>query len=444
MNESISSSGLMVKSFTVYKFLTLLSSPFSSFDAFRKGIIDGRGNYVKDMDEAFRNGSLDPLEVIIIKLKKIIATSSDPGLKSSLSNNLATFDLFLNEMYQYNVLPHESLYLLETHCLKKGFSLIDTLLEDMTVGGGGIPGLSITDIVGPKRRKKSKILRRNELMEMEVIPQPPSPEPTEQTNPLVPSDWGKMPIHNPSWNPYWGDDWGWARPTGILVQEFWQLWEELLRQLGDNHVGADSWIVVRLLQLLEMLRLRGVQGLPDNLPTELEPPDDNDSSNDSDGDGIEDWDDTFPDDQDNDGIPDAEELDTDNDGIIDDMDDDMDNDGIPNYLDNDRDNDGIYDVFDPDSPNWRDENGNGIHDLIEPSDPEFDQNGNGIDDAWEDGDNNGIPDVYDTDGDGIEDDFEDDDGDGIPNGNDFDSDNNGIPDYEEDDLNNNGIPDIDE
>ena len=160
INESISSSGLMVRSFTVYKFLTLLSSPFSSFDAFRKGIIDTRGNYVKDMEEAFRNGSLDPLEVIIIKLKKIIATSSDPGLKSSLNNNLSTLDLFLNEMYQYNVLPHESLYLLENHCLKKGFSIIDFLLEDMSVGAGGIPGLNITDIVGPKKRRKSKIFRR--------------------------------------------------------------------------------------------------------------------------------------------------------------------------------------------------------------------------------------------------------------------------------------------
>ena len=92
INESISSSGLMVRSFTVYKFLTLLSSPFSSFDAFRKGIIDTRGNYVKDMEEAFRNGSLDPLEVIIIKLKKIIATSSDPGLKSSLRFILLLLD----------------------------------------------------------------------------------------------------------------------------------------------------------------------------------------------------------------------------------------------------------------------------------------------------------------------------------------------------------------
>ena len=442
VNESISSSGLMVKSFTVYKFLTLLSSPFSSFDAFRKGIIDGRGNYVKDMDEAFRNGSLDPLEVIIIKLKKIIATSSDPGLKSSLSNNLATFDLFLNEMYQYNVLPHESLYLLETHCLKKGFSLIDTLLEDMSVGGGGIPGLSITDIVGPKKRKKSKIFRRNELMEMEVIPQPPSPKPTEQTTPLVPSDWGNIPIHRPSRPPFDTDDyydWGDSRPTGILVQEFWALWEDLLRQLGDNAAGADSWLVERLLQILEILRSRGVQGLPDNLPTQ------NDYSNDSDGDGIEDWDDTFPDDQDNDGITDAEELDSDGDGTIDDTDDDDDNDGIEDHLDNDSDNDGIYDLFDPDSQYWTDENGNGIHDDVEPSDPELDQNGNGIDDMWEeDEDGNGIPDIFDQNGNGIDDDFEDDDGDGILNGNDFDNDNNGIPDYEELDLDGNGIPDIDE
>jgi hypothetical protein len=96
--------------------------------------------------------------------------------------------MFLNEMYRYNILPHESLYLLESHCLEKGFSVIDTLIEDMSVGAGGIPGLSITDIVGPKkRRKKSPMFRRNELMEMEVTtpsPTTPTPEVSPQLNPL--------------------------------------------------------------------------------------------------------------------------------------------------------------------------------------------------------------------------------------------------------------------
>jgi len=383
MNESISNSGLMVKSFTVYKFLTLLSSPFSSFDAFRKGIIDTRGNYVKDIDEAFRSGSLDPLEVIIIKLKKIIATSSDPGLKSSLSNNLATFDLFLNEMYQYNVLPHESLYLLETHCLKKGFSLINALLEDTTVGGGGIPGLSITDIIGPKRRKKSKIFRRKELMEMEVgagLPGADADVPPSQHDNT--SGYTNKIRNLHSVNNF--DEDGDGVDIGDLWMEFWRLYQELLRQLGDDIPGADGSLVEKIIEILERLKALGEE-IPENL------------------------------------------LNLQNS----DINDDQDNDGIPDHLDNDIDNDGIYNVYDPDSPYWTDENGNGIHDWIEPDHPEDDENGNGIDDALEDSDNNGIPDIFDKDGDGIDDDFEDDDGDGIPNGNDSDDDNNGILDYQE-------------
>jgi thymidylate synthase len=38
INESVSSAGLLVRSFTIYKFLTLLAAPFTSMDAFQKGV----------------------------------------------------------------------------------------------------------------------------------------------------------------------------------------------------------------------------------------------------------------------------------------------------------------------------------------------------------------------------------------------------------------------
>jgi len=94
----------------------------------------------------------------------------NPGVKASLNNQLAILDLFLNEMHKYKIEPHESLYLLETHCLKEGFSLIDFLVEDMTVGGGDVAGLLITDIIGPKQkelkdpyREKKKLFKRKPL-----------------------------------------------------------------------------------------------------------------------------------------------------------------------------------------------------------------------------------------------------------------------------------------
>jgi len=420
INESISSSGLMVRSFTVYKFLTLLSSPFSTFDAFRKGIIDARGNYIKDMDEAFRNGSLDPLEVIIIKLKKIIATSSDPGLKSSLSNNLATFDMFLNEMYRYNILPHESLYLLESHCLKKGFSVIDTLIEDMSVGAGGIPGLSITDIVGPKkRRKKSPMFRRNELMEMEVTtpnPTTPTPEVSPQLNPLslppgiVPADILK-PLERERGN----------SPIGYLEQmrEYLRYYENLVEQIqqalyacrasGGNCQQLEQDLanayaqVDNFTRLIEMITGGGQEGGgQEGGGQEGGGQEGGGQGSGGQGDGPQEIDPAYESgDEDSDGVP--NQYDTDDDG-----------DGIPDWYDEDHpsdlhdyDNDGIPDDYDADP------DGDGI--------PEgTDENGDGVDDSEQtDTDNDGIPDGFDDDidGDGLdnEDDLEEDpDGDGIP------------------------------
>ena len=166
----MSDAGLMVRSFTVYKFLTLLSTPFTSLDAFKQGFIDSRGNFKEDANTLLRQRKIDPLDMLIIKLKKFLSMVPDPNVKAKLNNQLSILDLFLSEMYNYEIEPHESLYLLETHCLKEGFSLLDFLVEDMTVGSGDIPGLLITDIIGPKQkelkdpyREKKKLFKRKHL-----------------------------------------------------------------------------------------------------------------------------------------------------------------------------------------------------------------------------------------------------------------------------------------
>jgi hypothetical protein len=170
INESVSNSSLFVRTFTIYKFLSLLAAPYTSLDAFRMGYIDNRGNFKQPLNKLLSSGQLDALDVIIIRLKKLLEMIPNPGIRSKLNNQLSILDLFLNEMYSYEIEPHESLYLLETHCLKKGFSILDFLVEDMTVGSGDIPGLLITDLVGPKQkeledpyREKKKIFKRKPL-----------------------------------------------------------------------------------------------------------------------------------------------------------------------------------------------------------------------------------------------------------------------------------------
>ena len=124
-------------------------------------------------------------------------------------------------------------------------------------------------------------------------------------------------------------------------------------------------------------------------------------------------------DVDNDGVPDANDLDDDNDGILDAIEStvDTDGDGIPNFLDLDSDNDGINDV--------REAGGT-------------DNNGDGIADGTPDGQGRPVPAGLTP---------ADSDGDGKTNPYDLDSDNDGLSDLVESgqpgvvDTDNNGVVD---
>jgi len=191
-------------------------------------------------------------------------------------------------------------------------------------------------------------------------------------------------------------------------------------------------------------------------------------SGDDDGDGTPDFQDL---DSDGDGIPDSKEGegDTDGDGTPDFQDLDSDGDGIPDSVEAgddpsnpvDTDGDGTPDFQDLDS------DGDGIPDSVEagddPSDPvdtdgdgtpdfqDLDSDGDGIPDSVEAGDDPSDP--VDTDGDGTSD-FQDldSDGDGIPDSveagdiptNPVDSDEDGTPDYLDLDSDGDGIPDAGE
>ncbi|XP_018651354.1 putative endoplasmin [Schistosoma mansoni] len=163
--------------------------------------------------------------------------------------------------------------------------------------------------------------------------------------------------------------------------------------------------------------------------------DEDETSLDSDGDGIPD----YMEDENGDGIPDYLE-DDDNDGIPDHLESDSDGDGIPDYMEDD-DGDGV--------PNYlEDEDEDGIPDYMEncknSKNKDDDDDNDGVKDYHEDKNVNQKLDILeakDTDGDGIPDYLDDDDdGDGIPDCDDDDDDGDGILDTDEDE-NRNKIPD---
>lgn len=76
----------VVSAFTVYKFIKLISSPFTSMDAYKYGIIDAKGKFIRDLDtlSPVERKSVDVFNRLIINLKKIINKVPDPKLKAQL------------------------------------------------------------------------------------------------------------------------------------------------------------------------------------------------------------------------------------------------------------------------------------------------------------------------------------------------------------------------
>lgn len=164
-------------------------------------------------------------------------------------------------------------------------------------------------------------------------------------------------------------------------------------------------------------------------------------SPDTDGDGVPDSADAFPNDPnesldtDSDGTGNNADTDDDNDGVLDTQDDlpldasetvDTDSDGIGNNADTDDDNDGVLDtqdVFPLDATDYADLDGDGIGDNADT-----DTDGDGVDDIFDqDDDNDGVNDSEDA---FIFDSTEssDNDADGIGNNADTDDDNDGVAD----------------
>jgi len=160
---------------------------------------------------------------------------------------------------------------------------------------------------------------------------------------------------------------------------------------------------------------------------------------DTDGDGLSDWQEGLQTDTDNDGVPDYLEsnvVDTDGDGITDHLDTDSDGDGTADGTEGaftDTDSDGVPDRLESST---KDTDGDGTADQAD-TDSDGDGSSDGNEGAYADSDNDGVPDRYelnnfDSDGDGIVDYLDpDSDGDGILDGvegiwDDVDSD--GIPD----------------
>jgi len=87
-----SSLGQIVNAFSLYKFIKSITTPFKDMAAYRSGVIDEKGNFLKDPDKY-----ISPYDKLIIRLKFLINTSCSPKIKAYMNNLVTAIDLLKEE-----------------------------------------------------------------------------------------------------------------------------------------------------------------------------------------------------------------------------------------------------------------------------------------------------------------------------------------------------------
>ena len=87
MNEATKDLTKVVNAFTVFKFIKLMVSPFEKTDAYKYGIIDKNGKFLKSSEEltsSKEKKSVDIFHRLIFNLKKMIKKIPDPQLQAQM------------------------------------------------------------------------------------------------------------------------------------------------------------------------------------------------------------------------------------------------------------------------------------------------------------------------------------------------------------------------
>ncbi len=192
---------LIIQPSTVYHFAELLSKPFNQYSAYTAGLIDNNGQITK------KNGSMDGLEYIAIRIKTFLKDLMPGSTKFFLQNLSGTLKLFNEELNQMGIDRNSANMVLECYLLettKGNISYLDYLLEeaqiryiteDMTAGAaggmatpahsdlqGGIGGIDRPMKLLMLRRKKKNLKRRKSTRIIEQSMEAPQ----QKANPYLP------------------------------------------------------------------------------------------------------------------------------------------------------------------------------------------------------------------------------------------------------------------
>ena len=157
---------MIVDLFLVYNMVKRLATPFNEWEAYKRGIIDERGNLLKsrkDLRTIKERDAFGLYDLMILKLKRLV--EKVPGGKTRLGSYAAALYL----------VKEGKLYTEETSdkILEEGFMKHYTTLSEDDInlrfeeianaaGSGNVAGLPPDDPVVSKKSQK-KLLKRKEL-----------------------------------------------------------------------------------------------------------------------------------------------------------------------------------------------------------------------------------------------------------------------------------------
>jgi len=105
IKKKITSAGLrgIINSFTLWKYVKAITTPFENTMAYRLGIIDAKGNYLKNPNKLTRqeNNALTNFDVMIFNLKKLFDKIIDPSIKVKLRYIPSAIPLLAEEAEKY-------------------------------------------------------------------------------------------------------------------------------------------------------------------------------------------------------------------------------------------------------------------------------------------------------------------------------------------------------
>jgi hypothetical protein len=164
----------IVTSFTLYKFLDTLTMPFIQTDAYRLGIIDAKGNVLKDVQH------LNPTEKfaynefyqLVFSLKRLLLKVPDPYVRSSLTNVTSALRLISEhcemvggdkELFVELALRELDACRLISEEGEGGGAVASSGAPTMSVGGGGIYGLKPEETTFLSREAQKRHTSNNSI-----------------------------------------------------------------------------------------------------------------------------------------------------------------------------------------------------------------------------------------------------------------------------------------